>query len=354
MRPLFATIDASALAHNLGVVRRHAPRSKVMAVIKANAYGHGLERAAAAFSAADGFGLIEIGNAIRLRAAGHRQPIALLEGFFDVSELPALAQYGLSTVVHDMAQVDALAGLAGDARIDVLLKANTGMNRLGFSAQEFPGALDGLRRNPRIGSIALMTHFANADEARGVDWQMQTLQQLPGVADLPRSLANSAAILRHPQTHADWVRPGIMLYGCSPFTGRTGAEDGLRPAMTLESRIIAVQSLKAGDTAGYGGAFQASRAMRIGIVACGYADGYPRHAPNGTPVEVEGRATGTVGRVSMDMLCVDLSEIPQARTGSRVVLWGEGVPVERVAETAGTVGYQLLCAVAPRVRIVER
>jgi alanine racemase len=183
---------------------------------------------------------------------------------------------------------------------------------------------------------------------------MQALQHFPGWADLPKSLANSAAILRHPETHADWVRPGIMLYGCSPFPGRTGAEEGLRAAMTLESRIIAVQELKAGDTVGYGGAFQAGRAMRIGVVACGYADGYPRHAPNGTPIEVEGTKTGTVGRVSMDMLCVDLSAVPQARLGSRVVLWGEDVPVERVAEAAGTVSYQLLCALAPRVQIVER
>jgi alanine racemase len=354
MRPLFATIDSSALAHNLGVVRRHAPRSKVMAVIKANAYGHGLQRAAAALSTADAFGLLEIEGAALLRQAGVRQPIVLIEGLFDANELPALTQHGLSIVVHNLAQAEMLDALSASARVDVLLKVNTGMNRLGLSAEEFPAVLERLRRNARIGSIALMTHFATSDEARGVEWQMQLLQQLPGASGLPRSLANSAAILRHPQTHADWVRPGIMLYGCSPFTGRTGVEDGLKPAMTLESRIIAVQSLRAGDTVGYGGAFQAGRAMRIGIVACGYADGYPRHAPSGTPVGVEGSTTGTVGRVSMDMLCVDLWEIPQARVGSRVVLWGDGVPVERVAEAAGTVGYQLLCAIAPRVRIVER
>jgi alanine racemase len=253
-----------------------------------------------------------------------------------------------------MGQVEALDALPGNARLDVLLKANTGMNRLGLSAQEFPRALDRLRRNPRIGSITLLTHFASADEARGAGWQMQALRQFHGWADLAKSLANSAAILRHPETHADWVRPGIMLYGCSPFPGRIGAEDGLRAAMTLESRIIAVQELKAGDTVGYGGAFQAERAMRIGVVACGYADGYPRHAPNGTPIAVEGAMTGTVGRVSMDMLCVDLSTVPQARIGSRVVLWGEDVPVEQVAAAAGTVGYQLLCALAPRVQIVER
>ena len=183
---------------------------------------------------------------------------------------------------------------------------------------------------------------------------MQDLARLPGWAEMPKSLANSAAILRHPQAHTDWVRPGIMLYGCSPFPGRTGAEEGLRIAMTLESRIIALQELKAGDTVGYGGVFQAGRPMRIGVVACGYADGYPRHAPSGTPVGIEGTLTATVGRVSMDMLCVDLTAVPQARVGSRVELWGEHVPVERVAEAAGTVSYQLLCAVSPRVQVVER
>jgi len=354
MRPLFATIDSAALKHNLGVVRRHASRSKVFAVVKADAYGHGLLRAAAALAQADGFALIELAGAVRLREAGFRQPIVLLEGFFEARELPVLVEHGLSTVVHSMDQVEQLDALPDSARLDVLLKANTGMNRLGFSAKEFPKALDRLRKNPRIGSITLLTHFASADESRGTGWQLQALQQFSGGAELPKSLANSAAILRHPETHADWVRPGIMLYGCSPFSDRTGAEDGLRAAMTLESRIIAVQELKAGDTVGYGGAFQAERAMRIGVVACGYADGYPRHAPNGTPIGVEGTLTGTVGRVSMDMVCVDLSTVPQVRVGSRVVLWGENVPVERVAAAAGTVGYQLLCALAPRVQIVER
>jgi alanine racemase len=198
-----------------------------------------------------------------------------------------------------------------------------------------------------------MTHFADADDARGIEWQMERLRRLDEDA-LPRSLANSAAILRYPKTHADWVRPGIMLYGCSPFSEQTGAELGLRPAMTLESRLIAVQALQAGDIVGYGGQFRSEKAMRIGVVACGYADGYPRHAANGTPIQVAGTLTGTVGRVSMDLLCVDLDPVPEARPGARVVLWGEDMPVEQVAAASGTVGYQLLCAVAPRVRIVER
>ena len=352
-RPLFATIHAAALKHNLAVVRRHAPDSKVLAVIKANGYGHGRVRAAAALADADGFGLLELEAAVELREAGIRRRIVLLEGFFEPGELPVLVEHDLATAVHSLEQIAALDGLPRGARLDVLLKVNTGMNRLGFTPGDYATALERLQRNPGVASITLMTHFANADEERGVAWQMNSLRRLPGYDTLPHSLANSAAILRYPETHAGWVRPGIMLYGCSPFPGKTGGEAGLRPAMTLESRIIATQQLQSGDTVGYGGVFRAERGLRIGVVACGYADGYPRHAPSGTPVGVAGRMTRTVGRVSMDLLCVDLTESPEARVGSRVVLWGEDVAIERVAEAAGTVGYQLMCAVTPRVRIVE-
>jgi alanine racemase len=354
MRPLFATIDSSALRHNLGVVRRHAPRSRVLAVVKANAYGHGLLRSAAALSGADGFALLELEDAVRLREAGFRQRIALLEGFFDPGELPVLATHRLDPVVHSLDQVEMLDRLPGGGKLDVLLKANTGMNRLGLAAHEFPQALERLRRNARVGEVTLLTHFADADDARGVAWQLESLRRLPGYGTLPMSLANSAAILRYPETHCDWVRPGIMLYGCSPFPDSVGSESGLKPVMMLETRIIAVQALKAGDAVGYGGAFRAEREMRIGVVACGYADGYPRHAPTGTPIRVAGRMTRTLGRVSMDMLCADLTGLPDAAVGSQVVLWGEDAPVERVAAAAGTVGYQLLSAVAPRVRIVEK
>jgi alanine racemase len=354
MRPLLATIDSSALKHNLAVVRRLAPRSRVLAVVKANAYGHGVLRSATALSGADGFALLELEDAVRLREAGFSQRIVLLEGFFDAIELPVLVRHRLAPVVHRMDQVAALDALPGGAKLDVLLKVNSGMNRLGFAPQEFPQALERLRRNGRIGEITLLTHFAGADEARGVAWQLERLRRLPGYDSLPVSLANSAAILRYPETHGDWVRPGIMLYGCSPFPEGVGAESGLKPVMTLESRIIAVQGLQAGDEVGYGGMFRAERAMRVGVVACGYADGYPRHAPTGTPIRVADRMTRTLGRVSMDMLCADLTELPDAGVGSRVVLWGEDAPVERVAAAAGTVGYQLLCAVAPRVRIVEK
>jgi alanine racemase len=353
-RPISATISLGALRHNLAVARRHAPHSRVLAVIKADAYGHGARRAARALSDADGFALLELDTAVKLREAGHRQRIVLLEGFFEARDLPLLAEHSLGIAVHSAEQLRMLEVLPAGIGLDVLLKINTGMNRLGFSPAEFPAALAALQSTPAVGQITLMTHFANADDARGVAWQMAELERLTADLGLPRSLANSAAILRYPETHGDWVRPGIMLYGSSPFADKTAAECGLKPVMTLASEIIAIRQLGRGDTVGYGGIFTAGRDMRIGVVACGYADGYPRHAPNGTPVMVEGRPTTTVGRVSMDMLCVDLDAVPQAHVGSRVVLWGEGNPVEHVAHAAGTVGYELLCALAPRVPVVER
>jgi len=352
-RPISATIDLAALRHNLALVRQRAPRSRVLAVIKANAYGHGLLRAARAMREADGFALLELDDAVRLREAGYEQRIMLLEGFFSTRDLPGFIEHKLGAVIHSRDQIRMLKDLPAGSDLDVLLKLNTGMNRLGFASADFPDAIADLQSNPAVAQITLMTHFANADDARGVAWQMTEFERATRGLALPRSLANSAAILRYPQTHFDWVRPGIMLYGCSPFPDEIGAELGLRPAMTLASELIALQNLKRGDTVGYGGMFTAERDMKIGVVACGYADGYPRHAPNGTPVAVDGRLTATVGRVSMDMLCVDLSGVPDAGVGSRVVLWGEGNPVENVAGAAATVGYELLCALAPRVPVVE-
>jgi len=352
-RPILATIDIGALKRNLAVVRRHAPRSRVLAVIKANAYGHGLVRAARALSDADGYGLIELESAVRLREAGFRQRILLLEGYFEPNELPVLAEHGIAAVVHHADQIRMLKELPKEAGLDIFVKLDTGMNRLGFEAAALPAAIADLKRERAVKSLTLMTHFATADEARGVGWQMQVFERAADGLNLPRSLANSAAVLRHPETHADWVRPGIMLYGCSPFAESTGPDLDLGPVMTLESRVIAIQNMKSGETLGYGGMFTAVRDTRVGVIACGYADGYPRHAPTGTPVVVEQRMSRTLGRVSMDLLCADLSDIPEARVGSRAVLWGAAVPVERVAAAAGTVGYQLLCALAARVQIVE-
>ncbi|MFA5370985.1 MAG: alanine racemase [Sideroxydans sp.] len=349
-RPIQAHIDLSALAHNLHIAR-HATSARVLAVIKANAYGHGLLQAADALREADGFALLDVRDAVQLREAGFRHPLLLLEGFFSRDELPLLAEYELSSVIHSQRQLDWLDAYPRRNGLSVWLKLNSGMNRLGFSPAEFSVALEKLKLHRAVRDIALMTHFAQADEAVGIGAQHDVFKQLAGAQRLPCSLANSAAILRHPQTHGDWVRPGIMLYGSSPFADVSAQQLGLKPVMTLSSGIISIQHLQAGDAVGYGATFRAERAMRIGTVACGYADGYPRHAPTGTPILVNGHRTRTLGRVSMDMLAVDLSELPDVQVGSRVVLWGEGLPVDEVARAAGTISYELLCALAPRVPV---
>lgn len=353
-RPITATIDLAALTHNLGVARAHAPHAKVFAVIKANAYGHGLLRVAGALRGADGFAVLEFDAAIRLRDAGYAQRIVLLEGFFDVREAVDGAARKIASVVHNPEQFAWTDPLVTGSRLDVLLKINSGMNRLGFMPEAVRGAYETLQENPGVGKITLMSHFADADGAGGVAAQMAVFERAVAGIAAPRSLANSAATLRYPETHFDWIRPGIMLYGSSPFTDRSAAELGLKPVMTLASAIIAVCDLKPGDTVGYGGTFRAERMMRIGIVACGYADGYPRHAPSGTPLRVGGRMTTTVGRVSMDMLVADITDMPEAGIGTRVVLWGEGNPVDVVAQAAGTVSYELMCALAARVPVIEQ
>lgn len=353
MRPISATIHLAALRHNLGVVRRHAPHSKTYAVIKANAYGHGLLRAARAFNEADGFAVVELDAAVRLREAGYTQRIALLEGHFEARELPVLAEHRLTTVIHSAEQARMLDAAPEGAKLDVLLKVNTGMNRLGLQPEEFATVLGQVKTHRAVSGITLMTHFANADDEKGVAWQLEALERVAPREALPRSLANSAAILRYPETHAEWVRPGIMLYGCSPFPEGVAADLDLKPAMTLKSAIISTRHLARGESVGYGGVYTAQTPMRIGVVACGYADGYPRHAPTGTPVLVGDRLTFTIGRVSMDMLCVDLTGL-DADTGTPVVVWGEGNAVENVARAAGTVGYELLCALAARVPVIEK
>ena len=351
-RPIQAHIDLNALENNLRVARRAAPSARIMAVIKADGYGHGLLRVAQALAAADGFALLEIQDALQLREAGFRQPILLLEGFFSAEDLALVAEYDLACVIHSAWQIALLDAYPKDGQLDVWLKVNSGMNRLGFAPQQVAQAMEQLRRHRAVCSIAMMTHFANADEARGVAEPLALFNEIAAPCRVPRSLANSAALLRYPETHGDWVRPGIMLYGASPFAETSAQQFGLKPVMTLSSRIIAVQELHAGDEVGYGALFRAEHAMRIGIVACGYADGYPRHAPNGTPVLVDGQRTQTLGRVSMDMLYADLSELPQAGVGSRAVLWGEGMPIEEVARAAGTVSYELMCALTDRVPVI--
>jgi alanine racemase len=353
MRPILATIHADALRHNLALAKGHAPQSKIMAVIKANGYGHGLLRVAEGLRAADGFAVLGVDEAIALREAGYTQTLLLLEGLFTPDEVAAASRHRLSVVVHSEEQLVMLERAGDMPPVDVFLKVNTGMNRLGVAIGRFWSFYDRLRACKAAGKLTLMTHFSTADEAAGVADQFERFDSLTGEIPQPRTMANSAAILRYPQTHADWVRPGIMLYGATPFADQSAAAIGLKPAMTLSSALIAVQSLQPGQSVGYGHRFTAEKPTRIGIVACGYADGYPRHAPNGTPILVAGKRTRTLGRVSMDMLYADITDIPEADIGSAVELWGGQVPVDAVAEAAGTVGYELLCALAPRVPVAE-
>jgi alanine racemase len=324
-----------------------------MAVIKANGYGHGLLRVARALAGAEGFAVIDINDAVDLRDAGFRQRVLLLNGFYCPEELPVIAKYSLTPVIHQQEQLHRLGSAALPVKLDVFLKLNTGMNRLGFTPGAFHSALSALKQSRIVSGITLMTHFASADDEQGIAGQFEQFNKIAASESLPCSLANSAALLRYPETHSDWVRPGIMLYGSSPFAEKSAKQLGLQPVMTLQSQIIATQDLQPGDKVGYTGLFTAEKAMRVGIVACGYADGYPRHARTGTPVCVEGKITRTLGRISMDTLCVDLSEIPQAHVGTPVTLWGEGLPVEEVAKAAGTVSYELFTKLNSRVPAVE-
>lgn len=348
-RPLLARIDISALQHNLQQVRRFAPNQKILAVIKANAYGHGTLAAAQAWPDADGFGMLSLEEAIMLRQAGIRQPIVLLEGVFAPEALPLCAEHGITVVIHQAQQIEWLGRAWLPRKIDVWVKMNSGMNRLGLPAGEFQEAVEKLAKLPAINHLTLMSHFATADEVDGVAMQLADFMVATAGMPYPRSLANSAAIVGHPDTHAEWGRPGIMLYGASPVSGRPPKHWDLRPVMTLESRIIAEQRLAPGDAIGYGATFHADYPMRIGVVACGYADGYPRHAPTGTPVGVGGHRTRLLGRVSMDMITVDLTGLPDCGIGSTVELWGKQIGVDEVAAAAGTLGYELLSGMTARV-----
>lgn len=358
-RPLTATIHFAAMRNNLEVVRRHVPSARVWAVVKANAYGHGLARALHGFAEADGLALIEPDGAHSLRQLGWAKPILLLEGFFASSDIAPLAASMIEVCIHCPEQIDMLAAQPQSSMLrplDVHLKMNTGMNRLGFMPEHFAAAFARLRALPHVGKISLLTHFANgeAQSAHVLPVGEQVRRFALGAQDIPgeRSLSNSAALLMHPHLACDWVRPGIMLYGATPG-GKSAQEFGLQPAMSLRSEIIGIQQLAAGEAVGYGCRFIAPMPMRVGVVACGYADGYPRHAPDGTPIVVDGIRTRLVGRVSMDMLAVDLTPIPEARVGSSVLLWGQDLSIDEVAQAAGTIGYELMCAVAPRVRILE-
>ncbi len=356
-RPIHATIHSAALRHNLAQAAARVPDAKVWAVVKANAYGHGIERVFEGLRGADGFALLDLDEAQRVRALGWRGPVLLLEGVFEPRDLELCSRLGLWHVVHCAEQIDMLAMHKTQQGQRVFLKMNSGMNRLGFTPALYRAAWTRLNLLPQVEEISLMTHFSDADGPKGVAEQVVTFERSTQDLGGERSLSNSAATLRHTALKTDWVRPGIALYGSAPdYPEHSAAHWGLQPTMTLASKIIALQDLSALASVGYGSSFIAQAPMRIGVVACGYADGYPRLCPTGTPVLVNGVRTRTVGRVSMDMLTVDLTPVPDAGMGSEVVLWGRAsngavLPIDEVAQTAGTVGYELMCALAQRVAV---
>lgn len=352
-RPLQALVDLSAMTHNLAQARTRAGARPVWAVVKANAYGHGVENAVRAFAAADGLALLEIDEARRARAAGWRKPVLLLEGIFEARDLAQVEALDLTIVVHSFEQLAMLESQAARRPVAAYLKIDTGMNRLGFAGAAVARARERLAALPHVRVRAMMTHLANADDERApaptVAAQRAALQALVPDWSGEWSLSNSAGLFMHAAHGAESVRPGIALYGASPSLRVSAASLGLRPAMRLQARIIALRQIATGEPVGYGSLWTAPRPSRIGVVACGYADGYPRSAPAGTPAWTGGRRVPLVGRVSMDMLTVDLSDAPEANCGSMVELWGEHIPVDEVAAKVGTVGYELLSRLPARV-----
>lgn len=357
-----AIVHRNALRQNVARAREVASRSRIMAVVKANGYGHRLDIVADALAdQVDGFAVARLDEALTVRQSGWDQRVLLLEGFLDVRELEAIRDDDLDIVVHHVSQIEALERYAQRhprTRLSVWLKIETGMHRLGFPAEDAPMALARLQalsivRQP----IRVMSHLACADEPQRPEFTQRQLarwQALGLDAHHEVSLANSAGLLAWPDTHRDWVRPGMMLFGVSPFAERCGTDLGLAPAMTLETRLIAVNPARKGATVGYGATYTVPEDMPLGVAAIGYGDGYPRHAPNGTPVWLNGHRVPLVGRVSMDLITLDLRQVPEAKPGDRVVLWGPELPVEKVAECAGTIGYELVTRLAPRVQVVER
>ena len=352
-----ATVEAAALRHNLAVVRRLAPNSRVMAVIKANAYGHGLVAVARALDGADAFAVARLEEGVSLRQAGISAPIVLLEGVFDAEQLEAAARFGFELVVHIPEQIEFLRHAPGGATFRIWLKLDSGMNRLGLKGPQFAAAAAALAslacvRQP----IRLFTHLACADEPRlaATTEQLERFGAATRGMTGERSVANSAGLLGCPGAQAEWVRPGLLLYGVSPLPGSTGSDHGLRPAMTLRSRIIAVKDVAIGEQVGYGGRWTAQRATRLAIAAVGYGDGYPRSLGSGAPVLVNGVRAALAGRVSMDMIGIDVTDLDAPARGDAVILWGEGLPVEEIARRSGTIPYELLCGISQRVAVELR
>jgi alanine racemase len=345
MRPARALIDLCALRHNYQLARE-TTGAKALAVIKADAYGHGAVRVAQALEAqADGFAVACIEEALELRQAGIRAPILLLEGFFEADELPLIVEHDFWCVVHSLWQLDAIEQTPVSRPLNIWLKMDSGMHRVGVHPADYESAYKRLLISGKVAKVVLMTHFARADELGGnrTDEQVAIFQSAREGLSAEVSLRNSPGVMGWPNVPSDWVRPGIMLYGATPFDQPQSVADRLQPVMTLESKVICVRELPAGEPVGYGGAFVTDRNMRIGVVAMGYADGYPRQAPTGTPVMIDGHRSQLLGRVSMDMLCVDLTHVPGAGLGSRVELWGKNVLASDLATHAGMIPYQIFC-----------
>jgi len=347
------SVDPGALRHNLTVARRQAPNSRVVAVIKANGYGHGALRVAAALADdVDGFAVARIDEALALREGGVLQPILLLGGALDATDVDVAAVHGLDLVVHSAWQVDLLERARPAHPVGTWLKVDSGMHRVGVDPGTVKALWQRLAQSTAVAGVpTLMTHLACADEPGNAhtEAQLATFAGATAGLEAERSMANSAGVLAWPGSHGDWIRPGIMLYGGSPLAGKVGPEVGLRPAMTLETRLVAVYPRRRGDTVGYGATGVCPDDMNVGVAAIGYGDGYPRHARQGTPVLVNGQRAALIGRVSMDLLTLDLRAVPEAKVGDPVRLWGEGLPADEVAACADTIAYELFCHVAPRV-----
>lgn len=345
-RPFTVELDLAALRHNVKRVRDIAAQSKILAMVKANAYGHGLISIAKALTDVEGFGVSCSEEALYLRQAGLKQRIVLMEGLFSKEEISLLIDYHLDTVIHDRNQLSLLTEHPLPHRINVWLKINTGMNRLGFSPNDFTAVLQKLDHCPWLNIMCVMTHFSSADKSEDITTrQIKLFEQTIKKYSFPTSLANSAAILAYSKVHGDWIRPGLMLYGVSPFADSSGVQHSLKPVMTLKSEIISIHQLESGDRVGYGGTWIASKPLRVGIVATGYGDGYPHRAESGTPILVNNKLSELIGQVSMDMLAVNLSNQLDAKIGDPVVLWGTGLPIEQVAESTSSFRFELLCGI---------
>jgi alanine racemase len=350
----YALINLEAIRQNVKKVREHAPNAKIMAVIKANGYGHGLILMAQVLNDVDGLAIARISEGVFLRKSGVESKLLILSGFFSERQLNDIVEYSLDVVVHSVQQVEILKKYLGQTKISIWLKLNTGMNRLGLSPSEFSKAYQQLIALPNINSsISLMTHLSSADDMKSSMTQQQialfnkTVNNISG----EKSIANSAGIIGWPNSVTNWVRPGLMLYGVSPFLNSYGEDFGLNPVMSLHSKIIAVKNIAAGESVGYSGAWVSKKQTRLGVVGIGYGDGYPRHAKIGTPVLVNNKRVPLVGRVSMDMITVDLSSQKNAKPGDPVTLWGDGLAVEEIAKYADTISYTLLCGITQRIKV---